>query len=269
MKILIIGGCGYIGSALYRHLQQAHDVDSMDLELRGNAGIEVNEPINYSWAYRFDRWDAVIVMAGHSSVKAASAAPYQAFGNNLVNLVDLTQRLAGQMLIYASSAAVYADPLGQASNIYDVAKRAADQIVPMLYPQSWGLRFGTVGGPSPNLRLDTVVNAMVHDALKKGVISVSNPDIARPILGMGDLLRGVEMILDYKVPPGPQDMCSTTKTIHQIANMIADLVGARVEFGPDSPAYDFRMSPADWLQPTQSLDDIVRSVIGHFRGEMR
>ena len=39
MKILIIGGCGYIGSQLDIFLQQQDmQVDSVDLELFGNPG---------------------------------------------------------------------------------------------------------------------------------------------------------------------------------------------------------------------------------------
>ena len=35
-KILIIGGCGYIGSQLYQHLQTIYDVDTVDLEWYDN-----------------------------------------------------------------------------------------------------------------------------------------------------------------------------------------------------------------------------------------
>ena len=36
-SVLLIGGCGYIGSRLYRHLKgKGFAVDTLDLEWRGN-----------------------------------------------------------------------------------------------------------------------------------------------------------------------------------------------------------------------------------------
>lgn len=268
MKILVIGGCGYIGSAIYRHLDdQGHKVDSIDLELRGDAGILRNERLDYRWAHRFGDWEAVIMMAGHSSVKASIAEPFAAFENNLAGLARLTQGLAGQPLIYASSAAVH-DEVDR-SNIYDITKRAAEAIVPLLYPNSWGLRFGTVAGPSPNMRLDTMVNAMVSSALRANRITMSNPRVWRPILGMGDLLAGIDRILDGQVPAGHHDMCSFSSSIEHIAERIGELTGALVVEAPPSPTYDFLMTPEEWMEPTQTLDEIVAALVEHHRkGEL-
>jgi nucleoside-diphosphate-sugar epimerase len=268
MKILVIGGCGYIGSAIYRHLDdQGHAVDSMDLELRGDAGILRNDRMNYTWAHRFSDWEAVIMMAGHSSVKASIATPYAAFENNLANLARLTQHLAGQPLIFASSAAVHDE--ANHGNMYDITKRAAEAIVPLLYPNSWGLRFGTVAGPSPNMRLDTMVNAMVSSALRHNRVLMSNPRVWRPILGMDDLLRGIDRILDGQVPAGLHNMCSFSSSIEHIAERIGEITGTPVtEFEP-SPTYDFLMTPEEWMEPTQTLDEIVAALIEHHRkGEL-
>jgi nucleoside-diphosphate-sugar epimerase len=268
MKILVIGGCGYVGSAIYRYLdEQGYTVDSMDVELRGDAGILRNERMNYTWAHRFTDWDAVIMMAGHSSVKASIATPFAAFENNLAGLARLTQQLAGQPLIYASSAAVHDQ--SEQRNMYDLTKRAAEAIVPLLYPNSWGLRFGTVAGPSPNMRYDTVVNGMVSSALRSKRISMSNPRVWRPILGMADLLKGIDRILDGKVPAGLHNICSFSSSIEHIAERIGELTGAPVIEAPPSPTYDFLMTPEEWMEPTQTLDEIVAALIEHHRkGEL-
>ena len=41
-KILIIGGCGYVGSELYNSMKNSYEVDTVDLEWYGN---HVNEKI--------------------------------------------------------------------------------------------------------------------------------------------------------------------------------------------------------------------------------
>lgn len=271
MNVLIVGGCGYVGSALYRHLIAAgHEVDSIDIERRGNPGIERNQFINYAHVSRFDEWDAVIVMSGVSSVGEAKAQPYSAFLGNLVHLGQLTQRLNGQPLIYASSAAVHAFKVAsggtQTTNIYDATKTAADAIIPQLYPETWALRFGTVAGPSPNMRFDTMINAMVRDG-RRGRVKLANPHAWRPILAMADLLRGVEAILEGAVPPGLHDMCSFNAPIGQIADWIADRLGAEIELLPPSPTYDFVMGATRWFEPTERLGSIVDALVEHYKAE--
>lgn len=267
MNILVIGGCGYIGSALYRHLStQGHDVESVDIERRGNPGIDNNQMINYAHLSRFDAHDAVIVMAGASSVAEAKANPYGAFMGNLVHLGQLTQRLNGQPLIYASSAAVHAPILRPASNMYDATKSAADAIVPQLYPETWALRFGTVAGPSPNMRYDTMINAMVR-AGRRGRLKLANPDSWRPILGMRDLLSGIDEILDGAVPPGLHDMCTFNAPIGRIAHEIAEKLSAEIEKAPPSPTYDFLMGSALWFKQRESLDSIVDDLVLHYQTE--
>lgn len=265
MKVLVIGGCGYVGSAIYRHLDgQGIQVDSMDLELRGDAGILRNETINYRWAHGFQEWEIVIMVAGHSSVKASIVAPFEAFENNLAGLARLTQTLTGQPLIYASSAAVH-DRSDQ-SNMYDVTKRAAEQVIPLLYPNSWGLRFGTVAGPSPNMRLDTVVNAMVSSALRTRKIHLSNENAWRPILGMDDLLAGIDRILAGRVGPGLHDMASFNMSIGNIADRVAEITGATIEREPNSATYDFEMNLSGfmWKQKRQTIDDIVLKLVAFY-----
>ena len=39
-KVLIIGGCGYIGTHLGKFLQDEFDVSSVDLEWYGNHGVD-------------------------------------------------------------------------------------------------------------------------------------------------------------------------------------------------------------------------------------
>lgn len=267
MNVVIIGGCGYVGSTLYRYLSDlGHEVDSIDIERRGNPGIERNQAINYAHISRFDDWDAVIVLAGVSSVGEAKAQPYGAFMGNLVHLGQLTQRLNGQPLIYASSAAVHAPTGSTTNNPYDATKRAADEIIPQLYAETWGLRFGTVAGPGLNMRFDTMINAMVRDG-RRGRVKLANPEAWRPILAMGDLLRGVETILEGGVAPGLHDMCSFNMPIGRIAHEIADRFGAEIDMQPASPTYDFVMSRSHWFQQAETLQTIVSDLDAHYLGE--
>ena len=49
-KILIIGGCGYVGSALYKYLTKNYAVDTLDLEWYGNFVNKDNiVSVNMTW----------------------------------------------------------------------------------------------------------------------------------------------------------------------------------------------------------------------------
>lgn len=267
MKILLLGGLGYIGSRLYVHLKtEGHEIDTVDLELRGNFTNPDNRKRDYRQITTLRGHDAVILLAGHSSVGAAEKDPTEAFHNNLTGLVDLCSLLDGQMLIYASSASIYSVRGGRYRNMYDLTKTVGDEAVRLLYSQhAFGLRFGTLAGASPNMRLDLMVNRMVHDALTRGRVYVRNPEIKRPILGMGDLCRGVSVILRGHMMPGCYNFASFNSTVGAIGAEIATLMGVEVEYLPPTPAYDFEM-PGSFL-PRDTLKDIVAELRAHYTAQ--
>lgn len=255
-KCLVIGAQGYIGSALCQHLQPP-DFIVVPIDLK--AGLD----------YRGMRqeiiqdFDAVIWLAGHSSVGQAKADPVGAIDNNLTGLVDLAKKLkSSQQFLYASSASVH-DKSG-VSNVYDATKRAAESILPFLHHNFWALRFGTVAGPSPVMRLDTMVNAMTYSAMTKGVVGVSNHFARRPILGITDLCNGIRRILDGKTERGFIDMASFNAQVWDVGQHIARKFKVSIETKEAVPTYDFTMC----LLPKskQTLESIVNDLERHFAG---
>ncbi|MDE2020212.1 MAG: SDR family oxidoreductase, partial [Patescibacteria group bacterium] len=206
MNICLIGGCGYIGSRLFQHLSRHHRVSSFDLELRGNPGRIRNVRSDYRNLKYFRQFDAVILLAGHSSVGACERDHYGAMSNNLFGPIELAQKLGRQVFIYASSASVYSSSDGKRENVYDFTKAACDEAMRLIHPSHYALRFGTVCGPSPNMRLDLMLNAMVHGAIIKNSITMQNPDIKRPLLGMDDLCAVVDRCLLREPPYGQQNL---------------------------------------------------------------
>lgn len=262
-KILIIGGTGYIGSALYRFLtgqmernenvpmpiyyslKMKYQVDTIDLEWFGNTVNPNNTIMDYRnlTAEQLAKYDVVILLAGHSSVPMANNSdPESTFKNNVRNFVNLMHKLRpGQKFIYAGSSSVYNGipddnvtedyKLLAPSNIYDLTKQDIDLYASVSFPhiESYGLRFATVNGSSQNLRTDIMINAMVETALIEKEVKLFNPTIRRPILHIRDLCRAFQAIIDCPDDRrGVYNLSSFNGTSGMIAEGVADTLGVNL-----------------------------------------
>lgn len=255
-KVLIIGGCGYVGSELWRFLaERAIQVETVDLELFGNNTDPENIRADYDELSQgfLAGYAAVILLAAHSSVPMAKADPNGALENNLLKFHRLLDKLRGQRFIYASSSSIYSgsgrsavDEEWQnfrAINVYDLTKFAGDALASFSDTTFFGLRFGTVCGASPNLRTELMINSMVLSALEQGQIVVQNPLVHRPILGIRDLCRAVEALLRHPDPPrGVYNLASFNTTVSEVARAVQEATGAAIVRNPDCPTYDFSIS---------------------------
>jgi nucleoside-diphosphate-sugar epimerase len=104
---------------------------------------------------------------------------------------------------------------------YDFHKQTIERYAALTYPNSYALRFGTVCGPSPNLRPELLLNSMVRSAMRQGIVRVANRQAHRPLLGIGDLTRAVTAILTGNIEPGCYNLASVDATIGEVADQVA------------------------------------------------
>jgi len=287
MNILLLGGCGYIGSKLHGWLTNAgHFVEVVDIDWFGNPAklsrftTDYNQ-IQSAFVHKFN---AVILLAGHSSVKMCEGNLVGCFNNNVRNFVNFLPKLNGQKFIYASSSSVYGNiemlEVDEAcrtyipNNYYDLSKSEIDHYS-QLYPglNYYGLRFGTVNGSSPNLRPELMLNAMTLSAMKARKINVFNPEIARPILGINDLCRAVEAILNGPDAPGIYNLASFNSRVSEIAQKIGKLMDAEIVVHENPPeqidnvktqtkAYDFSINCEKFKKTFNfKFNDTVESIV--------
>jgi len=257
-KTLIIGSGGYIGSRLSREIQ----ADGVDINWfkKGSKDIDFKDLTRDYYSL----YDNIILLAGHSSVKMSEGNLNSCFNNNVRNFIDLLEKLDKQKLIYASSSSVYGSVGGKTVNEkyfgfepynqYDISKHTADLYAQKSDVEYYALRFGTVNGYSPFLRSDVMINAMVNSALVDGHIKLYIKDTMRPILGINDLCRAVDAIIECDEDKrGLYNLASFNKTAEQIAYEVADVMGVEVlEFEADptqikntknqTKAYNFSIS---------------------------
>jgi len=252
-KVLILGGNGYIGSRLRQVLGEHHFVKSNDC--CWFAYDEASDSRDYHKLTREElaEFEVVIVLAGHSSVPSCQGDLPGPWLNNVTNFTDLLDKLDDQLVIYASSASVYGNSKpGEKHketnthftpvNNYDVTKYALDQqatIANLKGRRVIGLRFGTVNGWAPNLRVDVMINSMYHSVQNGTGIQVMNKQISRAMLGIEDLCRAVNRCIEQPVP-GIYNLASFNATVGNIAEAVSAKLGVDiVDKGITPNAYDF------------------------------
>jgi nucleoside-diphosphate-sugar epimerase len=298
VSILVIGGRGYIGTALCEHLHNAgHSVASIDLCWFGNRTESEVAGLNYSLDFSkattliTEAFDTIVLLAGHSSVQMCETDYYSSFNNNCRNFVELTKKIKPETkFIYASSSSVYgmmdknavADETYMVyggNNNYDISKFILDAYMlngrngsePIL-PHWYGLRFGTVNGPSPNTRVDLMINSMVHTAKQNGYINMSNEHIDRAILGLNDLCRAIETIIVSGTPDksGVYNLSSFNASVGDIARNVSEITGANIiDHGLVGVPYDFRISNRKFennfdFKFTDTIESITESLLTEY-----
>ncbi len=255
-KILLIGGCGYIGSYLYQRLERAgFSVTVVDLLKRGNPlGLAVLQQDYADLEDDFlQQFDAVLWFGGHSSVGESMTDPDGAVANNCLNLFSFAKRLpARTKLIYASSGSLYSTkspnvvPASESSlasipsqNAYDISKFAFDYLAKSFLGNFYALRMGTLSGYSANLRPELVFNAMNIAAVTTGRVHLKNSDSHRTILFLSDLWALVRKLLVTQQQPGVYNAGSLSFKLGELAHGIASTWNAQVMYEGDSETYSF------------------------------
>ena len=262
-KILVIGGAGFAGSRFIEETKHIYDIQSVDLEWFG-CYIENNIKDDYRnlTAEFIQGFDAVLLLAGMSSVGLSIKDNRATFKNNVDNFVDLISKLSPkQKFIYISSSSVYSNDNGaevnenyagySPRNSYDLSKVMIDNYAELECRarniEFYGLRLGTLAGASIQCRSDIMINSMFHSYKTNGYIQVSNLTINRPILYILDLVDCVKRLIDHHTPnnrAGIYNVASCNKTVEEIAFEVSDYLNCEVKLkkhtGPKP--YNFRMS---------------------------
>jgi nucleoside-diphosphate-sugar epimerase len=280
MKILLIGGNGYIGSRLYNQLKKKnYNVDNLDLCWYGKIYDETIVK-NYDDLTKEDleKYTHVILLAGFSSVGMCKDL-YKTVKNNVTYFSNLVEKLnSEQVLIYASSCSVYGngnkvlnenDKLESPLNNYDFSKQALDYITNLsINKRCVGLRFGTVNGYSPNLRTDLVINAMTLSSLEQNKIFVSNGNIRRSLLGIDDLCNAIEKIVVTKnIKSDVYNIISCSYSIVELAKKIQSINGCELVVNDSlSTSYSFTVTNEKFesefkFKFVDTVDSIYRNLI--------
>lgn len=280
--VLILGGNGYIGSRLIHDLQHIYNIKSVDICWFGK-NLDFSNIQDYNMLSKdyISKFDAIVLLAGHSSVNMCNGDITSSFNNNVNNFINLVSKIdKRQTLIYASSGSVYGNSTTEETdeddslifkpiNNYDLTKYTLDTHALGFIKDGYniiGFRFGTVNGWSPNVREELMINSMTKKSIEAGKILINNKDIVRPILGIADVSRAIRAVIDSP-KAGIYNLASFYDTVENISNMVSTLTTARVNTQPDiSGAYNFSMDTRKFQQTynfvfNESINSIVSEII--------
>ena len=226
-RILVIGGAGYIGSALLtKLLDRGYRIRLLDVLLFGHEPIEhvVDNPNLEIVEGDFRHVENVVAaMRDVDSVVHLGAIvgdPACNLDENLtidVNLsatrmiAELAKAAGVDRFVFASTCSVYGvceEVLDERSQVrpvslYGHTKLASEQVLRGMAGGGFNpiiLRFSTIYGLSGRTRFDLVVNLLTAKAKIDGEITVFGGDQWRPFVHVDDAAAAIAMVLDAPLP---------------------------------------------------------------------
>lgn len=249
-KILIIGGAGYVGSALTPELlRKGYEVVVYDLYLYGDVFgnlrsrnlVEIKGDIRdknrlLSAGVGVDQIIHLACISNDPSFelnpKLGKSINYDAFPN----VIEAVKANGVKRLIYASSSSVYGVKSGEVTEDVELApltdyaryKMECERILEESGINYVMVRPATVCGYAHRLRLDLVVNILTIHALVNRKIRIIGEHLLRPNINIKDMVRIYECLLEADddlvcgqvFNTGHQNM-----TVGEIARLIVEVLG--------------------------------------------
>ncbi len=241
MKIIVTGGCGYIGNVLIpKLLKDGHKVISIDKQYFGNQLRPHKNLKNLKMCVSeikkdlLHNVDTVIHLAAISNDPAALLNSKITWETNVLytlNLLNKCKEKKIKKFIFASSGSVYGISkkikVDEKTDLlpisdYNKTKMIGEEIVNNFrkFFNIVILRPGTVCGYSKSLRLDLTVNAMTFSALKKNLINVNGGLQIRPQVHIDDMVNAYLFFLKKKNFSGTYNIGFENFSILKIAKLI-------------------------------------------------
>lgn len=263
MKVLVTGGCGYLGTVLTRRLledtrNRVRVVDALMyggehmLPFVGNERFQfLNGDIRDEVVVQnaVQDVDAVVHLAALVGEPLCNKFPSEAVEVNYastIRLADVCAKKGVKRFITASTCSNYGlgnvtddliaedgqlDPI----SLYSQTKVGAEKYVISRSSsmERIVLRFATLFGISPRMRFDLLLNEFVRDAHAKHKIQVFGGQAWRPIVHVQDAARAVEICLAHEKFEKPEVFNVGSNEFNfrkqQLAKMAADPFTAQVE----------------------------------------
>lgn len=299
-RILVIGGAGYIGSALLpKLLDKGYRVRLLDLLIYGTEPIEdllkyPNLEIMEADFRQIDKVveamrdiDAVIHLGAIVGDPACALDEELTIEVNLMAtrmIAEVAKGSSVSRFIFASTCSVYGandillderaalNPV----SIYARSKIASERVLMSMASDDFAptiLRFGTIYGLSGRTRFDLVVNLLTAKALVDGEITIFGGDQWRPFVHVDDAALAVLNVLEAPMPHVGKEIFNVGSeeqnyTVQQVGEMIGRFVpqAKLISKGADADKRNYKVNFAKiqrllGFKPLWTLERGIQQVI--------
>jgi nucleoside-diphosphate-sugar epimerase len=290
MKVLVTGGCGYVGTRLTEALLERtpHGVDVIDTMWFGNTltphpRLNVRQmDVRKADELDLSGYDTIFHLANIANDPSVELNPYSSWEVNVLagmRLIDRAQRQGVKHFVFASSASVYGlktEPkVTEDLDLYPLSEYNKTKMVAERVVLSYGdsmlttiVRPATVCGYSRRMRLDVVVNMLTIQALTKGAITVLGGDQTRPNIHIDDLVDVYLFALDKRIT-GVFNAGFENLSVMQIAEAVTREVPATIDVKPSNdPRSYFVCSDkllATGFAPKRNVQTAIREMVAAYR----
>jgi len=206
MKILLTGFVGFVGSELFKALDEAeHYIIGYDIK---QGGDDIRDKYKLEYLFETEHFDTVIHTAALAGVRRSELYPEDYISTNIIgtkNLIDLSEKYGVTHFINFSSSSVYGadtkdglkeDALKNPKSIYGMTKLMAEQIVERSSIKTTTIRPFTVYGE--NGRGDLVIKKWCNQIKQGKPISFyGDGHTGRGYTYIGDLVDGVMKVIEH------------------------------------------------------------------------
>ena len=286
-RVLVTGGEGYVGSSLIPALLdlgvmvRSVDIGWFGSYVADHENLERHcgdiREIQSEW---LDGVDAVVHLANIANDPSVELDPLLSWEVNVLagrNLIHQAVKSGVHQFIYASSGSVYG--VSTAPRVteevellpistYNKTKMVAEQVFLSFRDKIrvHCLRPATTCGFSPRMRLDVAVNLLTMHAFINKKISVLGGDQVRPNIHIKDMVRAYLHFLDSpELPDGVYNVGFENLSIMEIAQMVADRTGAKIERLPSNDPRSYRQDSAKLLatgfSPVFTVSDAIDEML--------
>jgi nucleoside-diphosphate-sugar epimerase len=206
MKILVVGGAGYVGGGIVDTLSEKNEITVYDSLIYESA---YRKDVNFIYGdirdYKkinsiLNNFDAVVWLAALVGDGACSINPTLTHEINSETVKNLVKNFNGK-IIFLSTCSVYGAQEGvldENSEVNPLSEYASSKLIAEKYLEESDaiiFRLGTLFGISDQfsrIRLDLVVNILTTKALVDKKMSVFGGDQWRPLLHVKDVANAIE-----------------------------------------------------------------------------
>ena len=271
MKILVTGGCGYIGTNLVKKLLSiGHEVIVVDSQWFGNYLVKqkklkiIKSDIRNIENYKnsFKGVHTVIHLANIANDLSVELEPNLSWETNVLaskQLIEKSIEFKVKKFVYASSGSVYGlkkdrkvvetmdlKPI----SLYNKTKMISERVL-MSYQDEidiYCIRPATVCGVSKRMRLDLTVNILTYNAIKNNIINVFGGQQVRPNIHMTDMVDIYCFLVKKKIPPGIYNAGFENMSVISIAKLVSNITGAKINIKKSNDPRSYRLDSSKLLK---------------------